>query len=124
MLGLHLLRLFSNLLENAVRHTPPSGRITLAAANEDDGVVVRIEDTGEGIPAEHLPHVCERFYRVDASRTRGHGGTGLGLAICQSIVEAHHGSLSIESIVGKGTTVTVRLPLSLMPADQPPAPGA
>jgi two-component system OmpR family sensor kinase len=106
----HLVRLFGNLLENAVRHTPPTGRITVSAHDEEDSVVVRVEDTGEGIAPEHLPHVCERFYRVDAARTRRHGGTGLGLAICQSIVEAHHGSLTLESVVGEGTTVTVRLP--------------
>jgi signal transduction histidine kinase len=73
-------------------------------------VVARVIDTGEGIAGEHLPHLGERFYRVDAARTRKQGGTGLGLAICQSIVEAHKGSLTIESEVGKGTTVTVRLP--------------
>ena len=73
-------------------------------------MIVRLADTGEGIPAEHLPHVCERFYRVDPARTRSRGGTGLGLTICQSIVEAHHGSLTLESALGIGTTVTVSLP--------------
>jgi heavy metal sensor kinase len=106
----HLLRLFNNLLENAVRHTPLTGRITLSAFVEKDGVVVRVRDTGEGILPQHLPHVCERFYRVDTARTRRQGGTGLGLAICQSIVEAHSGSLTIESRGGQGTTVTIRLP--------------
>jgi signal transduction histidine kinase len=106
----HLLRLFSNLLENAVRHTRRTGSITVSVEQEKDGVVVRVRDTGEGIPPEHLPHVYERFYRVDAARNRRQGGTGLGLAICQSIVEAHDGSLTIESVVGEGTTVTVRLP--------------
>jgi heavy metal sensor kinase len=109
----HLLRLFTNLLENAVRHTPPAGRITLTAVADKASVVVRVQDTGEGIPPEHLPHVRERFYRVDAARTRRQGGTGLGLSICQSIVEAHHGSLVIESDVGKSTTITVRLPRSV-----------
>src|SRR5262249_558470 len=106
----HLFRLFGNLLQNAVRHTSQTGSITVSADEEEDGVVVRVRDTGEGIPPEHLPHVCERFYRVDAARTRRRGGTGLGLAICQSIVEAHDGSLTLESIVGEGTTVTVWLP--------------
>ena len=118
----HLLRLFSNLLENAVRHTPPTGRITVTAGAEGDSAVVRITDTGEGIPPEHLPHVCERFYRVDAARARRHGGTGLGLAICQSIAEAHHGSLAIESVVGLGTTVIVRLPGPVIPPSDDPAP--
>jgi signal transduction histidine kinase len=105
-----LVRLFSNLLENAVRHTPPDGRIVVSVAEQPPGLVVRVADTGEGISPEHLPHVCERFYRVDAARTRRQGGTGLGLAICASMVEAHGGSLAIDSVVGRGTTVTVRLP--------------
>ena len=125
----HLLRLFTNLLENAVRHTPETGSITLTTAAEGESVVVRIRDTGEGIPPEHLPHVCGRFYRVDAARTRrpparGYPGTGLGLAICQSIVEAHDGWLTIESVVGKGTTVTVRLPGPIALAGDDPAPSS
>jgi two-component system OmpR family sensor kinase len=110
----HLLnRLFVNLLENAVRHTAPEGRITLRTERTGDGIAVRVTDTGEGIPPEHLPHVCERFYRVDSAR--GHSGyrvgpgTGLGLAICQSIVEAHYGRLEIESEPGRGTSVSVTL---------------
>jgi len=106
----HLTRLFVNLLENAERHTPGEGEITVAARPEGNAVVVTVRDTGEGIAAEHLPHVCERFYRVDAARARAHGGTGLGLAICQSIVQAHGGRLDLESQVGRGTTVHVTLP--------------
>lgn len=109
-----LVRVFVNLLDNAIRHTPVNGRITLSTRSEGDLVSVRTEDTGEGIPPEHLPHVCDRFYRVDAARSRaGHaagGGTGLGLAISQSIIEAHAGELRIESEVGRGTVVTVSLP--------------
>jgi heavy metal sensor kinase len=118
-----LLRLFSNLLENAARHTPAAGHITVTARADGESAIVRVRDTGEGIAPEHLPHVCERFYRVDTARARRHGGTGLGLAICQSIVEAHGGTLTLESVVGKGTTVTVRLPgaLALMDNDSPPA---
>ena len=67
-------------------------------------------DNGIGIAPEHLPHLCERFYRVDSARSRPDGGTGLGLAICQSIAEAHGGTLEITSAVGKGTTITVALP--------------
>src|SRR5262249_30402983 len=115
----HLSRVFANLLENAIRHTPAEGAITICARATDDAVVVRVRDTGEGIPPEHLPHVCERFYRVDAARTRKSGGTGLGLAICQSIVQAHGGSLTIESEVGEGTVVTVTLPRSPAPAAEP-----
>lgn len=116
----YLVRLFVNLLENAARHTPPEGRITVSAELAGDTVVASVEDTGEGIPPEHLPHVCERFYRVDSARTHaGHGrggGTGLGLAICQSIVRAHGGTLRIESEVGRGTRVTVLLPRAEGPA--------
>ena len=111
----HLERLFVNLLENAVRHTPQEGEIRLSARREGAAVLVTVADTGEGIPPEHLPHVCERFYRVDASRTRGSGGTGLGLAICQSILQAHGGSLSIRSEWGSGTTVEVSLPAAGSP---------
>jgi len=105
-----IVRLFANLLENAVRYTPAEGEIRVTARSEGENVVIRVRDTGIGIAAEHLPHLCERFYRVDAARSRPDGGTGLGLAICKSIVEAHRGTLRIESAVGKGTTVSVTLP--------------
>jgi two-component system OmpR family sensor kinase len=107
-----LVRLFSNLLENAARYTPSEGRITVSAETLGDVVSVKVTDTGEGIAPEHLPHLTERFYRVEASRSRPRGGTGLGLAICRSIVEAHAGELSIESVLGRGTTVRVTLPLA------------
>ncbi len=106
----HLTGLFVNLLENALRHTPPPGRVTVAARAEGERVVVTVADTGEGIPAVHLPHLGERFYRVDAARARSSGGAGLGLALCKSIVEAHHGELEIDSEPGRGTVVTVTLP--------------
>ena len=104
-----LVRLFSNLLENAVRHTPPDGQIRVTAEHLGHQVVVAVADTGAGIAPEHLPHVTERFYRVEAARSRAQGGTGLGLSICRSIVEAHGGSLAIESAAGRGTTVQVTL---------------
>jgi signal transduction histidine kinase len=106
----HLVRLFTNLLENAVRHTPPDGRVQITASACGGQVTVDVEDTGEGIAPEDLPHVCERFFRADDSRTRASGGTGLGLAICKSIVEAHGGRLTLESEVGKGTRARVILP--------------
>lgn len=105
-----LVRLFTNLLENARQYTPPGGRITVTACQERAEVVVRVEDTGIGIAPEHLPHLGERFYRVDSSRTRPTGGTGLGLSICKSIVEAHGGCLEFASRPGAGTTISVRLP--------------
>lgn len=107
----HLVRLFANLLDNAARYTPAEGHITLSARRDDGRVHVAVADTGAGIAPEHLPLLTERFYRVDAARSRGQGGTGLGLAICKSIVDAHAGSLDIESAPGRGTTVTVTLPL-------------
>ncbi len=110
----HLGRLLGNLLDNAVRHTPDSGRITLAASRVGDRAVITVTDTGEGIAEEHLPHLCERFYRVDPARARRQGGTGLGLSICQSIVQAHGGSLEITSRVGEGTTATVALAIARM----------
>jgi signal transduction histidine kinase len=106
----HLARVFVNLLENAVRHTPPEGRILVVVRAEGERVVAEVADTGEGIAAEHLPHVFERFYRVDAARSRPQGGTGLGLAISKSLVEAHGGTISLASEVGRGATFTVALP--------------
>jgi signal transduction histidine kinase len=100
-----LARLLGNLIGNALRHTPRDGKITLSARREAGSVVLCVEDTGEGIAPEHLPHVADRFYRVDDARTRSTGGTGLGLAICRSIAEAHGGTLTIESVLGQGTIV-------------------
>src|SRR5262249_50335307 len=108
----HLTRLFANLLENALDHTPHDGSVTVRARRANEVVLVTVCDTGEGSPPEHLPHLCERSYRVDRARSRAHGGTGLGLAICKSIVEAHGGRLAIESAVGVGTTVRVTLPVA------------
>lgn len=110
--GSELTRLFTNLLENAVRHTPPEGTVTVSAMVDAMSVTVTVADTGEGIAPEHLPHLGERFYRVDAARSAGTGGTGLGLAICRSITEAHGGQMTIESKLGAGTTVRFRLPRS------------
>jgi heavy metal sensor kinase len=107
--GSELTRLFTNLLENAVRHTPPEGTVTVSAMVDAMSVTVTVTDTGEGIAPEHLPHLGERFYRVDAARSAGTGGTGLGLAICRSITEAHGGRMTIESKVGEGTAVRIRL---------------
>lgn len=105
-----LTRLFTNLLENASRHTPPDGKIAVSAKRDGGSVVIQVADTGEGIAPEHLPHIAERFYRVDTARSRARGGTGLGLAICQTIVHAHDGEMKIDSTLGKGTTVTITLP--------------
>ena len=105
-----LLRLFTNLLGNAVNYTPIEGRILVTATQEGHDVRITVTDNGIGIAPEHLPHLGERFYRVDTARTRSEGGTGLGLSICRSIVQAHHGDLTIQSQLGVGTQVTVTLP--------------
>jgi two-component system, OmpR family, sensor kinase len=105
----HLRRVFVNLIQNALRHTPPGGQIKVSVARDGNQAVATVADTGEGIAPEHLPHLGERFYRADAARSRDDGGSGLGLAICKSIVEAHEGRMRIESRLGSGTTVTIRL---------------
>ncbi len=99
-----------NLVENAARHTA-AGEIVVAARRDDAGMVeVAVRDTGSGIPAEHLPRVFERFYRVDPARSRQEGGTGLGLAIVKHLVEAHGGRVRAESAVGSGTTIRATFP--------------
>jgi heavy metal sensor kinase len=122
-----LTQLLLNLLDNALRHTPAGGRLTLRLCPADAGVVVQVADTGEGIAPKHLPHLFERFYRADEARARASGGAGLGLAICQWIVEAHGGELTVKSVVGVGTTVSVWLPAAadnVMPLSAPAATGA
>lgn len=107
-----LVTLFTNLLTNAHRHTPPEGTVGIRAVRRRDSVAITVHDTGEGIPPEHLPHILDRFYRVDDSRSSKSGGAGLGLAICQSIARAHGGTLEIQSTPGKGTAATVTIPLA------------
>jgi signal transduction histidine kinase len=106
-----------NLLDNAVRFTPPDGAVTVSAQRRSDRCEVAVADTGPGIPAEHLPLLFERFYRVDPARARGDGGTGIGLAIARSVVEAHGGRIWAESRVGEGSVFRFELPLA------PPDPG-
>jgi signal transduction histidine kinase len=101
-----------NLLSNAFHYTPEGGRITVRLASEADGVTVSVTDTGPGIPPEDLPRIFDRFYRVDRSRTRSTGGSGLGLAIVKQLVEAQGGSVWADSVMGKGSTFTFRLPRS------------
>jgi two-component system phosphate regulon sensor histidine kinase PhoR len=109
-----LAQLLDNLLSNAVRYGCESAkcRIEIGAELQGKWVAITVTDHGPGIAREHLPRVTERFYRVDAARSRESGGTGLGLAIVKHIVERHRGSLDIKSTVGIGTSVTVRLPVA------------
>lgn len=106
----HLIRLFLNLLDNAVKHTAAQGHVSMTAMAEAQRIQVRVEDTGIGISSEHLPHLFERFYRVEKSRSRAVGGTGLGLAIAQEIAHRHGGAIAVQSQIGQGTTFTVTLP--------------
>ena len=100
-----------NLLENAIRYSGRGTSIRLKAVMEGHEAVIQVEDSGIGIPREDLPRITERFYRVNKARSRADGGSGLGLSIVDQLVGQHHGTLHIESELGKGTTVTVRLPL-------------
>ncbi len=106
-----LRQIFTNLFDNALRHTPRGGRIRVAAQRVGNDTVVRVSDTGTGIPADHLPRIFERFYRVDPGRSRQEGGTGLGLAIVKHLVEAHGGRVEAESEVGRGTAILLSFPL-------------
>ncbi|MDQ6661517.1 MAG: ATP-binding protein, partial [Chloroflexota bacterium] len=107
-----LTQVLLNLLDNARRHTPSGGAITLGAKVEGKELVVEVSDTGTGIDPEQLPHIFERFYRADRSRTGATGGSGLGLSIVKAIIMAHGGTISAESIPGKGTCITFTLPLA------------
>lgn len=106
----HLIRLFLNLLDNAVKYTPSGGQVTLRAGKEQTGVWVAVSDTGPGIPSEHLPHVFERFHRVEEARSRKSGGAGLGLAIVYEIARWHGGTVEVQSEPGRGATFIVHLP--------------
>jgi two-component system heavy metal sensor histidine kinase CusS len=105
-------RAVSNLVSNAVAHTPPGGSVVLAATSEDWAVHIEVSDTGVGIPSEALPKVFDRFFRLDSSRSQASGGTGLGLAIVQSIMLLHGGQVEIASQLGQGTRVTLHMPIA------------
>ena len=105
-----LSQVMDNLLDNAIRHTPEGSTITITIKEADNEIVCSVRDEGVGIPAEHLPFIFERFYRVDKSRDRNRGGTGLGLAITRALIRAQGGSITAQSIPGEGTTITFHLP--------------
>jgi signal transduction histidine kinase len=107
-----LAQVLTNLLDNALRHTQRGRRVDVVAARSDhDAVTITVSDDGDGIAAEHLPHIFERFYRADVARDRDHGGAGIGLAIAKALVQAHDGTIAASSRgPGTGTTFTVTLP--------------
>jgi two-component system sensor histidine kinase CiaH len=101
------------LVDNALKYTPAGGKVEVKVARHGNEASLAVIDTGEGIPAEHLSHLFDRFYRVDPARSRDQGGAGLGLAIARSLVNAHGGQLTLTSQPGSGTTALVRLPLTV-----------
>jgi len=106
-----LSQILVNLVDNAVKYTSTNGQVQFAAASQGDGqIALHVQDTGQGIPAQDLPRITERFFRVDKARSRDLGGTGLGLAIVKHLVQLHSGTLAIESEVGKGTIIHLTLP--------------
>jgi signal transduction histidine kinase len=108
-----LAQVLGNLLDNALRHTPAGSRVRLSCRRSNQWIEILVVDTGDGVAAEHLPHLFDRFYRADAGRDRTHGGSGIGLSIAKALVEAHGGTIFATSAgLGHGTTFTVRLPAS------------
>ena len=111
-----LRQVLTNLFDNALRYTPPGGRISVALESVPGGVTVSVVDTGSGIAPDHLPRIFERFYRADPGRSREEGGTGLGLAIVKHLVEAHGGRVEAESTLGRGTAIRMFFPEAEAPA--------
>jgi two-component system phosphate regulon sensor histidine kinase PhoR len=103
-------QILDNLIDNAVKYTPPGGQIQVRWTDSDDQIRLEVEDSGIGIPEQDLPRIFERFYRVDKARSRELGGTGLGLSIVKHLVQSMHGTVQATSHVGQGTTFTVLLP--------------
>jgi two-component system phosphate regulon sensor histidine kinase PhoR len=102
---------FSNLVDNAAKYTPPDGSIEMRWWTDEEGAHFSVSDTGMGIPAEHIPRLTERFYRVDAGRSRATGGSGLGLAIVNHVLQRHSARLEIVSTLGAGSTFTCHFPV-------------
>jgi signal transduction histidine kinase len=118
-----LTQMVWNLLENALRYTPAGGMISLGLRDRSAGIELVLSDSGIGIPAEHLPRIFERFYRVDRARSRSQKGTGLGLAIVKQVVDAHGAEIRVQSVPGQGTTFTVLFPAGRCPGGKGQLPG-
>jgi signal transduction histidine kinase len=107
-----LEKMLLNIVRNALKYTDPKGAVQVWTEADKKEVRIMVEDNGIGIPEEDLPFIFERFYRVDKARARAEGGTGLGLSICKWIAEGHGGSITVSSIVNKGTVFTIHLPIN------------
>jgi signal transduction histidine kinase len=105
-----MTQVLTNILDNAMRHTPEGGRIIMAARQQQDRIELSILDSGQGLQTDDINHIFDRFYRTDPARQREEGGSGLGLAIARSIVQAHGGQLSAQSEAGQGLKIMIRLP--------------
>ncbi|MBU8879156.1 cell wall metabolism sensor histidine kinase WalK [Bacillus sp. FJAT-29790] len=108
-----LEQVLTNLIDNAIRHTPNMGNVTVSEHSDEQGLYIEVTDSGSGIPEEDLPFVFERFYKADKARTRGQSGTGLGLAIAKNIISAHKGRITVQSKLGHGTTFSIFIPRNI-----------
>jgi two-component system, OmpR family, sensor histidine kinase KdpD len=113
--GMQLQQVLVNLLDNAIKFSPPGSPIRLTAELAGDSLEMRVTNTGEGIPANELDRIFDRFYRVESGRSSGSPGTGLGLAICKGIIEAHGGSIFAQSVPDGETTIVFRIPVGASP---------
>jgi len=112
-----LYQIIFNLVENGIKYNISGGKLTITVHREEDNAILKVQDTGVGIPEESLSHVFERFYRVDKARSRKSGGSGLGLSIVRNMVERNGGQIFLESRIGVGTTFTVVFPVFDMEED-------
>ena len=106
-------QVLTNLIDNAIRHTPNTGKVTVSEYSDERGLYIDVIDSGSGIPEEDLPFVFERFYKADKARTRGRSGTGLGLAIAKNIIHAHKGRITVQSKISHGTTFSIFIPRNI-----------
>ena len=105
--------IFNNLISNAINYSPDGGDVTVTARGLGDYIEIKVKDTGVGIAPEELPKIFEKFYRIKSPKTRNVMGTGLGLSIVKGVVDAHHGTIDVESVEGEGTTFKILLPVMM-----------